>query len=138
MYRFLDTDVKIEVHVFYGDCRFYRNVYRIYLQYVTVPVGLAVFGLYVCSNGASIGSNFWLGEWSQDSSFPARANNTGLRNMRIGVYGAIGALQGKFRTICLDVFMSIFFTSVCLSACLFVYLPVLLSLLRLCMHFALY
>ncbi|OWA52394.1 Multidrug resistance-associated protein 1 [Hypsibius exemplaris] len=72
------------------------NTYAIYLRYLTRPVSVVVFLLYVCSNAASMGTNFWLGDWSQDSTFPERANDTDWRNRRIGVYGAIGVAQGIF------------------------------------------
>lgn len=40
----------------------------------------------------SIGSNVWLSKWSSDQD---AANDTGLRDMYLGVYGAFGAGQGR-------------------------------------------
>lgn len=39
-----------------------------------------------------IGSNLWLTKWSNDKNV---ANDTGLRDMYLGVYGAFGFGQGK-------------------------------------------
>lgn len=40
-----------------------------------------------------IGSNLWLTKWVNDKNV---ANDTGLRDMYLGVYGAFGFGQGKF------------------------------------------
>lgn len=40
-----------------------------------------------------IGSNLWLTKWSIDKRV---ANETALRDMYLGVYGAFGIGQGKF------------------------------------------
>jgi hypothetical protein len=42
---------------------------------------------------ASVGSNVWLALWSSDKPLNG-TQNIDLRNMRLGVYGALGAAQG--------------------------------------------
>ncbi|XP_054717541.1 multidrug resistance-associated protein 1-like [Uloborus diversus] len=46
---------------------------------------------YLLSNSFSLGSNLWLSVWSNDSLDPDNANNIDLRNLRLGVYGGLGA-----------------------------------------------
>ncbi|GFY69160.1 multidrug resistance-associated protein 1 [Trichonephila inaurata madagascariensis] len=41
-------------------------------------------------NGFSVGSSLWLSVWSNDSLNPDSASDTHLRDLRLGVYGALG------------------------------------------------
>lgn len=53
---------------------------------------MATVFLNMVFQGFSIGSNLWLSRWSTDA---AAENDTSVRDMYLGVYGAFGAGQGK-------------------------------------------
>ena len=70
------------------------SVFVMYLRSIGLIVSLAILLLYVLTNIASVSSNFWLSAWSND---PRAINGTvdvKLRDMRLGVYGALGLSQG--------------------------------------------
>lgn len=46
--------------------------------------------IYILSSVFTIGTNLWLSEWSNDSMNPASANDTHLRDVRLGVYAGLG------------------------------------------------
>ena len=46
--------------------------------------------------GFSIGSNVWLSVWSNDQSIGNNTQDTSKRDLYLGVYGALGAGQGKY------------------------------------------
>lgn len=48
----------------------------------------------VASQAFSIGSNLWLSAWSNDLPLPDGSQDIGKRDMRLGVYGALGLAQG--------------------------------------------
>ena len=50
---------------------------------------------YILYNAVSIYSNVWLSEWSNDATNPNITNDEDQRNMRLGVYGALGLAQGS-------------------------------------------
>jgi ATP-binding cassette subfamily C (CFTR/MRP) protein 1 len=49
-----------------------------------------MFLAYACFIAASIGSNIWLSIWSSDPPEAAKKN----KDLRVGVYGALGVCQG--------------------------------------------
>jgi hypothetical protein len=74
------------------------------MRAVGLPASLMIIVFYIMSNAASVGSNFWLSDWSMDSVI-ANINNTGNETvpvdiaktkMRLGVYGVLGLAQGMF------------------------------------------
>ncbi|XP_070185918.1 multidrug resistance-associated protein 1-like isoform X2 [Littorina saxatilis] len=74
------------------------TVFSAYLKAVGAFLSFVIVLFYILYNAASIYSNVWLSEWSNDAR---RSNVTqdeadSQRNMRLGVYGALGALQGVF------------------------------------------
>ena len=66
-----------------------------YLKAIGCLLTCAIVLFYVLYNALSIYANVWLSQWSDDASDPSLAKDTKHRNMRLGVYGALGALQGK-------------------------------------------
>lgn len=51
---------------------------------------------YVGQNAAYVGSNLWLSDWTEDSvRYQNQTYPTNLRDLRIGVYGALGVAQGE-------------------------------------------
>lgn len=67
------------------------DVYKHYLK----SIGLTLSGVTIVLNlvfqGFSIGSNIWLSRWAGDKN---AGNDTSVRDMYLGVYGAFGAGQG--------------------------------------------
>ncbi|XP_059617024.1 multidrug resistance-associated protein 1 isoform X3 [Phlebotomus argentipes] len=69
------------------------EVYKHYLRSIGTLLSLTTIFLNMVFQGFSIGSNVWLARWSTD---PNAGNDTGTRDMYLGVYGALGAGQGIF------------------------------------------
>nr|XP_014086911.1 multidrug resistance-associated protein 1 isoform X4 [Bactrocera oleae] len=72
-------------------------VYKHYIKSVGVFLSLATLFLNFVYQAFSIGSNLWLTQWSNDRRV---ANDTGLRDMYLGVYGAFGFGQVVFQASC--------------------------------------
>ncbi|XP_023610594.1 canalicular multispecific organic anion transporter 1 [Myotis lucifugus] len=74
--------------------------FSIYLKYLQAVGWCSIFFIvlaYVTSFVALIGSNLWLSVWTSDSkTFNASNYPPSQRDMRIGVYGALGLTQGIF------------------------------------------
>lgn len=68
------------------------EVYKHYLKSIGLTLSVATVFLNMVFQGFSIGSNLWLSRWSTDAS---AENDTSVRDMYLGVYGAFGAGQGK-------------------------------------------
>ncbi|XP_061394485.1 multidrug resistance-associated protein 1 isoform X8 [Musca vetustissima] len=62
-------------------------VYKHYMKSVGIFLSLATLILNFVFQAFQIGSNLWLTKWSNDKDV---ANDTGLRDMYLGVYGAFG------------------------------------------------
>lgn len=71
------------------------EVYWAYLKQVGVSIGIMVILFWVMSQVASVGSNVWLSEWSQDPVLPDGTVDKAIRDMRLGVYGVLGISQGQ-------------------------------------------
>ena len=56
---------------------------------------------YVFYVATQIATNIWLSEWSNDQPEPDGTQDTGLRDLRLGVYGGLGAAQGTYTFIIL-------------------------------------
>ncbi|KAG8129111.1 putative ATP-binding cassette sub-family C protein, partial [Naja naja] len=69
------------------------TVFWQYMKAVGPVISLLICFLYSCQNGASIGANVWLSAWTNDPVINGTQQNV---NMRIGVYAALGILQGLF------------------------------------------
>ena len=68
-----------------------------YLRSVGLPLSMLIIFFYLMYNAASIYSNIWLSEWSSDNVTVINGTiDTAQRDMRLGVYGAIGIIQGSF------------------------------------------
>ncbi|XP_065356721.1 multidrug resistance-associated protein 1 isoform X2 [Calliphora vicina] len=62
-------------------------VYKHYIKSVGIFLSMATLILNFVFQAFQIGSNLWLTKWSNDQQV---ANDTGLRDMYLGVYGAFG------------------------------------------------
>ncbi|NWQ58725.1 MRP3 protein, partial [Neopipo cinnamomea] len=67
------------------------SVFWQYMKAVNPVLSLAICLLYCCQNAASIGANVWLSDWTNEPVVNGTQHNTA---MRIGVYAALGLLQG--------------------------------------------
>ncbi|OXB77004.1 UNVERIFIED_CONTAM: hypothetical protein H355_014826 [Colinus virginianus] len=67
------------------------TVFWQYMKAVSPVVSLIICFLYCCQNAASIGANVWLSDWTNEPVINGTQHNT---SMRIGVYAALGFLQG--------------------------------------------
>ncbi|XP_050076526.1 multidrug resistance-associated protein 1 isoform X5 [Anopheles maculipalpis] len=70
------------------------DVYKHYLKSIGLTLSVATVILNMIFQGFSIGSNLWLSRWSTDET---AENDTSVRDMYLGVYGAFGAGQGLAR-----------------------------------------
>lgn len=71
------------------------SIYLKYLQAVGWWSILFIILFYGLNNVAFIGSNLWLSAWTSDSDNLNGTNNSSShRDMRIGVFGALGLAQG--------------------------------------------
>lgn len=73
------------------------DVYKHYLKSIGWGLAVATVILNMVFQSFSIGSNVWLSAWSSDNT---TANDTGKRNMYLGVYAAFGIGQGESRAFC--------------------------------------
>lgn len=79
--------------------------FSVYLQYLrAVGSGFSIWVLltYLGQYVAFVGSSLWLSEWTNDAQKPNLNNSTTQRDMRIGVYGALGVGQGMLLKITAD------------------------------------
>lgn len=70
------------------------TVFWQYMKAVSPVISLIICFLYCCQNAASIGANVWLSDWTNEPVINGTQHNT---SMRIGVYAALGLLQGGTR-----------------------------------------
>ncbi|KAM3913417.1 ATP-binding cassette sub-family C member 2 isoform 2-T2 [Leptodactylus fuscus] len=73
------------------------SVYLKYLRAIGWGYSLWILVAYILQNAAFVGQNIWLSEWTSDAetyfnmTYPASQ-----RDMRVGVFGALGVAQGIF------------------------------------------
>ncbi|NXJ41958.1 MRP3 protein, partial [Ciconia maguari] len=73
------------------------TVFWQYVKAVSPVITLVICFLYCCQNAAAIGANVWLSDWTNEPVINGTQHNTA---MRIGVYAALGLLQGLIVLIC--------------------------------------
>ncbi|KFQ72303.1 Canalicular multispecific organic anion transporter 2, partial [Phaethon lepturus] len=73
------------------------TVFWQYVKAVSPVISLVICFLYCCQNAAAIGANVWLSDWTNEPVIDGTQHNTA---MRIGVYAALGLLQGLIVLIC--------------------------------------
>lgn len=72
------------------------SVYISYFRAMGLWACFVVLASLIVSNGFNIASSLWLSYWADDVLYPERLNDTRLRNIRIGVYGALGFTECLF------------------------------------------
>ncbi|NXA04426.1 MRP3 protein, partial [Sapayoa aenigma] len=73
------------------------TVFWQYMKAVSPVLSLVICFLYCCQNAAAIGANVWLSDWTNEPVINGTQHNVALR---IGVYAALGLLQGLIVLIC--------------------------------------
>lgn len=68
------------------------SVFWDYAKAMGLYTTVAICVLYPCQTAAAIGANVWLSAWTNEAMVDSRQNNT---SMRLGVYAALGVLQGE-------------------------------------------
>ncbi|XP_055876896.1 multidrug resistance-associated protein 1-like isoform X2 [Biomphalaria glabrata] len=76
------------------------SVFMVYVKAVGALLTVVILFFYVLYHSASIYSNIWLSEWSNDARNPNISSDTANRDMRLGVYGALGIIQGVLISAC--------------------------------------
>ncbi|KAG8445986.1 hypothetical protein GDO86_013747 [Hymenochirus boettgeri] len=69
------------------------TVFWQYMRAVGLVVSVIICLLYCCQNALAIGANVWLSAWTNEPVINGTQENT---QMRLGVYAALGLLQGLF------------------------------------------
>ncbi|XP_022245979.1 multidrug resistance-associated protein 1-like isoform X2 [Limulus polyphemus] len=72
------------------------SVYLAYIKAIGVWGIVITFISYIVSHAFSLGANIWLSEWSNDAENPEKALDIHLRNLRLGVYSALGSCEAIF------------------------------------------
>ncbi|KFV63671.1 Canalicular multispecific organic anion transporter 2, partial [Dryobates pubescens] len=67
------------------------SVFWQYMKAVSPVLSLLICFLYCCQNAAAIGANVWLSDWTNEPVVNGTQHNTATR---VGVYAALGLLQG--------------------------------------------
>ncbi|XP_063312149.1 ATP-binding cassette sub-family C member 3 [Pelobates fuscus] len=69
------------------------TVFWQYIKAVGLAVSFFICFLYCCQNASAIGANVWLSDWTNEPVINGTQQNT---QWRVGVYAALGLLQGFF------------------------------------------
>uniref|UniRef100_A0A671NK66 Multidrug resistance-associated protein 1 n=1 Tax=Sinocyclocheilus anshuiensis TaxID=1608454 RepID=A0A671NK66_9TELE len=86
-----------EIPLLIGYCDDVKlSVFWEYTKAIGLPLSIFSFFLFFCHHLSSLGSNYWLSLWTDD---PVINNTQPNREMRLGVYGALGLTQGDLRDI---------------------------------------
>ncbi|XP_022253201.1 multidrug resistance-associated protein 1-like [Limulus polyphemus] len=72
------------------------GVYISYFRAIGVSWVVLVLITYIGQQAFSVGSNIWLSAWSNDDPLPDGSQDVQQTNLRLGVYGALGAGQAVF------------------------------------------
>ena len=74
------------------------SVYLEYMKKVGISSWIITLVCMVIMGGFNIGASMWLSQWSEDSNDEQSKNNTGsgLRNLRVGIYAALGVDEATF------------------------------------------
>lgn len=74
-----------------------RVKWRVYFAYfgaIGVAWMVPIVVMNLASQAFSLGSNVWLTAWSNDAPMPDGSQDLAKRDLRLGVYGALGLAQG--------------------------------------------
>uniref|UniRef100_A0A673JYR3 Multidrug resistance-associated protein 1 n=1 Tax=Sinocyclocheilus rhinocerous TaxID=307959 RepID=A0A673JYR3_9TELE len=85
------------------DAHVKLSVFWEYMKAIGLPLSIFSIFLFFCHHLSSLGSNYWLSLWTDD---PVINNTQPNREMRLGVYGALGISQG-IAVFCYSVAVSV-------------------------------
>jgi len=69
------------------------KIFLTYMKAIGPIVSICIVLFYIVNHSCSIAANFWLSEWSNDAD--NATVSLAQRDMRLGVYGALGLAQGS-------------------------------------------
>ena len=72
------------------------SVYIEYMKKVGISSWIITLVCMIIMGGFNIGASIWLSRWSEDSNDEQLRNDTAFRNLRIGVYAALGVGEATF------------------------------------------
>ncbi|XP_056384892.1 ATP-binding cassette sub-family C member 2 [Hyla sarda] len=73
------------------------SLYMKYLRAIGWSYSTWILVTYILQNAAFVGQNIWLSEWTSDAvTYFNQTYPTSQRDMRVGVFGALGVAQGIF------------------------------------------
>ncbi|XP_018417069.1 PREDICTED: canalicular multispecific organic anion transporter 1 isoform X2 [Nanorana parkeri] len=73
------------------------SVYMKYLRAIGWGYSIWILITYILQNAAFVGQNIWLSDWTKDAeAYNNKTYPSSQRDMRVGVYGALGVAQGIF------------------------------------------
>ena len=76
-------------------------VFKSYLEACGVVWMAATLAFYAVYLGAQVFTNIWLSNWASDPPSASGTQDQGRRDLRLGVYGAMGGVQGRvFVCVC--------------------------------------
>uniref|UniRef100_A0A663N7B8 ABC-type glutathione-S-conjugate transporter n=1 Tax=Athene cunicularia TaxID=194338 RepID=A0A663N7B8_ATHCN len=80
--------------------RLYVNtsIYTAYLKATGLPLCVYIILLYTCQQAVSFSRGYWLSIWTDDPVHNGTQHHTELR---VGVFGALGVIQGSFTAVLL-------------------------------------
>ncbi|XP_029465938.1 canalicular multispecific organic anion transporter 1 [Rhinatrema bivittatum] len=105
------------------------SLYLKYLRAVGWCYSFWICVAYIGQNAAFVGQNMWLSVWTEDSNSNA-SYSASQRDMRVGVFGALGVAQGIF------VFLGAFlFAAGAIRASRLLHVQLLQNILHVPMHF---
>ncbi len=70
------------------------GVFVIYLKACSIFMTLLTLVFFVLYMASQAATNIWLSAWSNDQPLPDGSQDIALRDLRLGVYGALGGGQG--------------------------------------------
>ena len=71
------------------------KVFLTYMAAIGPVVSICLIVFYVLNHASSVSANFWLSAWSNDADNATVSMDQ--RDMRLGVYGALGLAQGLLK-----------------------------------------
>uniref|UniRef100_A0A8B9TR09 ABC-type glutathione-S-conjugate transporter n=1 Tax=Anas platyrhynchos TaxID=8839 RepID=A0A8B9TR09_ANAPL len=82
-----------KLELFYPDLSVNTSIYAAYLKATGIPLCVYIVLLFMCQQALSFFRGYWLSMWTNDPVYNGTQQHTELR---VGVFGALGIIQGSF------------------------------------------